>query len=189
MWSRIGAHGRRMSQAIKMYSRLSHIDFNRPIEVMANGQSGLATSDSRNPINGTAVPPDGIRLPATSTPGSIKTMNQPNGMDQSGLLQLQEIWVVLTLTQIRIGSYAPSEQNRPHTDPEDDTNADPSLPVGSTSKTYNTRMDGRFWKRADSGREWTQSSSSSAHWRPRMRHEEYYSSGQLWTSASSPQVC
>ena len=62
------------------------------------------------------------------------------------------------------------------TDPEDDKNADPSLPVGSTSKTYNPRTDGSFWKRTDSGQEWTQSSSSSAHWRPRMSHEKYYSS-------------
>ena len=62
-----------------------------------------ATSGSRNPVSGTVVPPDGIRLPATRASGSIKAMNQPNGMDQSGLLRLQEIWVVLSMTQMRIG--------------------------------------------------------------------------------------
>ena len=29
--------------------------------------------------------------------------------------------------------------------------ADPSMPVGSTSKTHNPRTDGQFWKQADSG--------------------------------------
>ena len=71
------------------------------------------------------------------------------------------------------------------TDPEDGTNADPSLLGGSTSKTYNPRMDGNFWKRTDSGHEWTQSSSSSAHWKPRMKHEKYYSSVAGDTSEAS----
>ena len=31
-----------------------------------------------------------------------------------------------------------------HTDPEDDRTADPSLPIGSTSKTYDPRKDGSF---------------------------------------------
>ena len=57
-------------------------------------------------------------------------------------------------------------------------NVETSMPVGSTSNIYiyNSRKDGRFWKQADSGQEWTQSSSSSTHWRPQMRHEKYYSS-------------
>ena len=71
------------------------IDFSRQIKVMANGQNGPATSDSRNATSGTVVPPDGIRLPAT--PGSIKKINQQTGMDQSGLLQLR-----LTRRMIRI---------------------------------------------------------------------------------------
>ena len=59
-------------------------------------------------------------------------------------------------------TYSQYKRAKPtQTDPEDDTSVDPSLPVGSTSKTYNPRMDGRFWKQADSGQEWTQSSSSS----------------------------
>ena len=70
------------------------------------------------------------------------------------------------------------------TDPEDDKNADPSLPMGSTSKTYNPRVDGSFWKRTDSGQGWAQSSSSSAYWRPRLRQEKYYSS--LAVDASEP---
>ena len=69
-----GAHGRRMSQAIRTRSLLSHTDFNRPTRVMANRQSGLATSDSRSLISGTLVPPDGIRLLATSAPGSMKAI-------------------------------------------------------------------------------------------------------------------
>ena len=41
------------------------------------------------------------------------------------------------------------------TDPEDDRNTDPSLPMGSTSKTYDPRKDGSFWKRTGSGQEWS----------------------------------
>ena len=62
------------------------------------------------------------------------------------------------------------------TDLEDDRNADPSLPMGSTSKTYDPREDGSFWKRTDGGQEWSHSSSSSGYWRPRMRHERCFSS-------------
>ena len=68
-----------------------------------NGRNGPTTSDGRNLISGTVVPPIGIRLPATSVPGSIRVMNQLNGMDQSGLLRLQRIWVVQTMTQTGIG--------------------------------------------------------------------------------------
>ena len=95
---------------------------------MANGRNGLATSDSRNPISGTIVPPDGIRLLATSAPGSIKAMNQQIGMDQSGLLRLSR-----------------------------------DLGGSDYDTDLNPRMDGSFWRRTDSGQEWTQSSSSSAH--------------------------
>ena len=56
-----------------------------------------------NPIRGTVVPQFGIRLPATSMRGSIRVMNQLTEIDQSGLLQLQEIWVVQTMTQTGIG--------------------------------------------------------------------------------------
>ena len=57
------------------------------------------------------------------------------------------------------------------TDPEDDRNADPSMPMGSMSKTYDPRKKGNFWSQ-----EWLHSSSSSGYWRPRMRHEKYFSS-------------
>ena len=63
-----------------------------------------------------------------------------------------------------------------YTDPEHDRIADPSLPLGSTSKTYDPRKDGNFWKRKDSGQDWSHSSSSPGHWRPRLRHEKYFSS-------------
>ena len=71
------------------------------------------------------------------------------------------------------------------TDPEDDRNADPSLPLGSKSKTYDPRKDGSFWKRKDSGQEWSYSSSSSGYWRPRMRHERHFSSAAGDTSEAS----
>ena len=71
------------------------------------------------------------------------------------------------------------------TAPEDDRNADPSLPMGSTSKTYDPRKDGSFWKRKDSGQEWSHSSSSSGYWRPRIRHERYFLSAAGDTSEAS----
>ena len=71
------------------------------------------------------------------------------------------------------------------TDPEDDRDADPSLPMGSMSKTYDPRKDGSFWKRKDSGQEWSHSSSSSGYWRPRVRHERYFSSAAGDTSEAS----
>ena len=110
----------------------------------------------RNLINGTAVPPNGIRLPAMSMPGSIRVMNRQNGMDQSGLLQLQGIWVVQTMTQTGTGMrglwdmekggrmtlpIATIKAKPTQTDPEDDLNVEPSLPVGSTSHTSQGRMD------------------------------------------------
>ena len=52
-----------------------------------------------------------------------------------------------------------------HTDPEDDRTADPSLPIGSTSKTYDPRKDGSFWKRKDSDQDWSHSSSSREHFK------------------------
>ena len=70
------------------------------------------------------------------------------------------------------------------TDPEDRT-ADPSLPMGSTSKPYDPRKDGSFWKRKDSDQEWSHSSSSSGYWRPRLRHEKFFSSAAGDTSEAS----
>ena len=72
-----------------------------------------------------------------------------------------------------------------HADPEDDRTADPSLPLGSTSKTYDPRKDGSFWKRKDSGQDWSHSSSSSGYWRPSLRHEKYFSSAAGDTSEAS----
>ena len=32
-----------------------------------------------------------------------------------------------------------------HTDPEDDTKVDSTMPIGTTSKTWNPKSDGQFW--------------------------------------------
>ena len=62
------------------------------------------------------------------------------------------------------------------TDPEDDRKADSSLPIGSTSKTYDPQKDHTFWQRKDSSQEWWQSTSSVGQWKPRLRHERDLSS-------------
>ena len=54
------------------------------------------------------------------------------------------------------------------TDPEDDRKADLSLPIGSTSKTYDPQKDHTLWQRKDSRQEWWQSSSSMGQWKPRL---------------------
>ena len=46
-----------------------------------------------------------------------------------------------------------------YTDPEDDRMTDSSLPIGSTSKTYDPEKDGNFWQRNDRGQNWSYSSS------------------------------
>ena len=49
MRKRISAdHGHRVSQEIRVYSLLSHIDYSKPTEVKASGRSGPATLDSRS---------------------------------------------------------------------------------------------------------------------------------------------
>ena len=42
--------------------------------------------------------------------------------------------------------------------------------------------------RKDSGQDWSHSSSSSGHWRPRLRHERYFSSAAGDTSEASTAV-
>ena len=75
----------------------------------------------------------------------------------------------------------------PHiaTTSENDRAADPSLPLGSTSKTCDPRKDDSFWQKKDSGQEWSHSSSSSGYWRPRLRHETHFSSAAGDTSEAS----
>ena len=73
-----------------MYSLLNHIDYSKPTEAKAGGQSGPAMSDSRSLRIGTIVPLSGSRLPAAIVRGSIKVMILQSGMDQSGLPLLQE---------------------------------------------------------------------------------------------------
>ena len=83
-------------------------------------------------------------------------------------------------------TYSQYKRAKPtYTDPEDDMKVDPSMPVGSTSKTYNPKADGQFWSQAGSGQEWTQSSASSTQWRPKMMGEKYYSSVAGDTSEAS----
>ena len=72
-----------------------------------------------------------------------------------------------------------------HTDPEDDRMTDSSLPIGSTSKTYDPEKDGNFWQQGDRGHNWSYSSSSSGQWRPRLRHEKDFSSAAGDTSDAS----
>ena len=130
--------------------------------MMANGPSGPAMSDSRSLTSGVVVLPDGIRLPATSAHGNKYLQN---GLDQSALRRLGGPWEAPSMKQIKNGRWAYDSTHihykraKPtQTDPEDDRNADPSLPMGSTSKTYDPRKDGSFWKRKDSGQEWSYSS-------------------------------
>ena len=81
--------GQPLSQPAKTNGQLNHIDFRRPIKVMANGPDGLAISDSRSLINGAVVPPEGNPLPAASAPG---IQFHQNGKDQSGLHRLERPW-------------------------------------------------------------------------------------------------
>ena len=141
---------------------------------------------------GQIAPPNGIRLPAMSMPlkhksyestewdgskWSAPTSRNLGGPDydtdrdwHAWIMRYGEGWA-------HDPTYSHCKRAKPtHTDPEDDMSVDPSMPVGSMSKTHNPRKDGRIWKQADSGQEWAQSSSSSTHWRPKMRHEKYYSS-------------
>ena len=94
------AHGHHLSQPAEVRGQLSHIDFRRPIQVMANGPDGLAISDSRSLTSEVVVPPDGIPLPAASAPG---TKYHQNGKDSSGLHRLEGPWEVLNMTQIKNG--------------------------------------------------------------------------------------
>ena len=74
------------------------------------------------------------------------------------------------------------------TDPEDDKVTDLSLPMGSTSKTYDPRKDGSFWQRKDGSQDWSHSSPSTGQWRPRLRHEKNFSSAAGDTSDASSAV-
>ena len=62
------------------------------------------------------------------------------------------------------------------TDPEDDRKADPTMPIGSTSKTYDPRNDYTMWQRKNSNQYWKQVDSSGSQWKPRLRPDEEMSS-------------
>ena len=70
---------------------------------MANGPNGLAMSDSRSLTTGSGVVvlPDGIRLPATSAPG---TKSHQNGLGQSGLRRLGGLREAPSMIQIKNGN-------------------------------------------------------------------------------------
>ena len=74
------------------------------------------------------------------------------------------------------------------TDPEDDRRADPTLPIGSTSKTYDPQNDYTMWQRRDSNQYWKQAASSGDQWRPRLRSEAEMSSVAGDTSDASAAV-
>ena len=80
------------------------------------------------------------------------------------------------------------ESQADFSDPEDDRMTDSSLPMGSTSKTYDPEKDGNVWQRGDRGQNWSYSSSSSGQWRPRLRHEKDFSSEAGDTSDASNAV-
>ena len=111
--------------------------------------------------NGTIVPLNGTRLPATSVPGSIRVMILQSGMDQSGSAHTarnlsgsgydtDKDWRARTM---RYGegwahdpTYSHYKRAKPnYTDPEEDMKVDPSMPVGSTSKTYNPRTHEKYY--------------------------------------------
>ena len=62
------------------------------------------------------------------------------------------------------------------TDPEDDRKADPTLPMGSTSKTYDPQNDYTMWQRKDSDQYWKRAASSGDQWKPRLRQDGEMSS-------------
>ena len=71
------------------------------------------------------------------------------------------------------------------TDLEDDRRADSTLPIGSTSKTYDPQNDHTMWQRKDSSQYWKQAVSSGSQWRPRLRSDEEISSVAGDTSDTS----
>ena len=94
---------------------------------------------------------------------------------------------------VKVGHMIPpraaiSEQSPTGTDPEDDRRADPTLPIGSTSKTYDPQNDYTMWQRKDSNQYWKQAASSGDQWRPRLRSEAEMSSVAGDTSDASAAV-
>ena len=138
----------------------------------SDGQWSKWASDirqSRSLTNGTVVPPDGTRLPVTSGERSWKhkeyespewdgsKRSAPTSRTLGGPeYDTDKEW---QLRSMRYGDGWAYDSTHSHykrakptqTDPEDGRSADPSLPMGSTSKTYDPRKDGSFWKRTDSG--------------------------------------
>ena len=71
------------------------------------------------------------------------------------------------------------------TDPEDDRKADSTLPIGSTSKTYDPQNDYTMWQRKDSNQYWNRATSSGDQWKPKLRQDREMSSVAGDTSDSS----
>ena len=74
------------------------------------------------------------------------------------------------------------------TDPEDDRMTDSSVPIGSTSKTYDPEKDGSLWRQGDRSQSWSYSSYPSRQWRPQLWHERNISSAAGDTSEASTAV-
>ena len=73
----------------------------------------------------------------------------------------------------------------PEVDPEDDRKADSTLPMGSTSKTYDPQNDYTMWQRKDSDQYWKRATSSGDQWKPRLRQDGEMSSVAGDTSDAS----
>ena len=178
---------------VETREQLNPIDFRRPIEVIVSGPDGQVTSDSHSRTIGVNLQ-GGNRLPATTAPGR-KCLN---GRDHNGLpptrrtlkgseYESDREW---HLRNMHYGegwacdsTQSHSKRAKPtYTDPEDDRMTDSSLPIGSTSKTYDPE------KQCDRGQSWSYSSSSSGQWRPRLWHERAISSAAGDTSDASNAV-
>ena len=142
--------GDRASLLIETREQLNPTDFKRPTEVMANGPDGRMTSDSHSQTTGVNLL-GGNRLPATTAPGR----KYLNGKDHNGPAPTRRTlrgseyendrdW---HLRNMHYGegwacdsTQSHSKRAKPtYTDPEDDRMTDSSLPIGSTSKTYESR--------------------------------------------------
>ena len=62
------------------------------------------------------------------------------------------------------------------TDPENGRKADSTLPMGSTSKTYDPQNDYAMWQRKDGDQYWKRATSSGDQWKPRLRQDGEMSS-------------
>ena len=181
----VGRLGDHMSLPIVTNGQLNPIDFKRPTEVMANGPDGLVTSESQpdhwsgsskwqssagDDSSWKKVPDWEVSQWSAPTRRTLKGSEYESDRDwQLQNMRYGEGWACDS-------TQSHSKRAKPtYTDPEDDRMTDSSLPIGSTSKTYDPEKDS-FWQRGDRGQNWSYSSSSSGQWRPRLWRERDISS-------------